>query len=72
MHDMTAIQQAHMIWYVIDGIHRGKQEASLENRNEFNEFTMAFAEAPTAFLQSKSGYGVHAEQTHREMVDAVA
>lgn len=53
MHDMTAIQQAHMIWYVIDGIHRGKQEASLENRNEFNEFTMAFAEAPTAFLQSK-------------------
>ena len=53
MHDMTAIQQAHMIWYVIDGIHRGKQEASLENRNDFNEFTMAFAEAPTAFLQSK-------------------
>lgn len=53
MHEMTAIQQAHMIWYVIDGIHRGKQEASLENRNEFNEFTMAFAEAPTAFLQSK-------------------
>lgn len=53
MHEMTAIQQAHMIWYVIDGIHRGKQEASLENRNDFNEFTMAFAEAPTAFLQSK-------------------
>ncbi|TAG30687.1 MAG: arginase [Sphingobacteriia bacterium] len=50
---MTAKQQAHMLWYVLDGIHRGKQEASLDNRNEFNEFTMAFAEVETAFLQSK-------------------
>ncbi len=50
---MTAKQQAHMLWYVLDGIHRGKQEAALDNRNEFNEFTMAFAEVETAFLQSK-------------------
>lgn len=53
LHHMTAIQQAHMIWYVIDGIHRGKQEAPLEDRHEFNEFTMAFSEVETAFLQSK-------------------
>lgn len=53
MVSMTAKQQAHMLWYVMDGIHRGKQEASLDNRNEFNEFTMAFAEVATAFLQSK-------------------
>ncbi len=53
VHQMTAIQQAHMIWYLIDGIHRGKQEASIENKSEFNEFTMAFAEVETAFLQSK-------------------
>jgi formiminoglutamase len=52
-HDLTAKQQAHMIWYVVDGIQRGLQEADLENRNEFNEFTMAFAEVETAFLQSK-------------------
>ncbi|MBT9484044.1 arginase family protein [Sediminibacterium sp.] len=52
-HDMTAIQQAHMIWYIIDGIHKGKQEATLENKTEFNEFTMAFAEVETSFLQSK-------------------
>jgi arginase family enzyme len=52
-HHMTAIQQAHMIWYIIDGIHRGKQEADLENKTEFNEFTMAFAEVETSFLQSK-------------------
>lgn len=53
LHQMTAIQQAHMIWYVIDGIHRGKQEAPLDDRHEFNEFTMAFSEVETAFLQSK-------------------
>lgn len=53
LHHMTAIQQAHMIWYVIDGIHRGKQEAPLDDRHEFNEFTMAFSEIETAFLQSK-------------------
>lgn len=53
LHQMTAIQQAHMIWYIVDGIYKGKQEASLENKNDFNEFTMAFAEVQTAFLQSK-------------------
>lgn len=51
--DLTAKQQAHMLWYVLDGIQKGKQEAELENKNAFNEFTMAFAEVETAFLQSK-------------------
>jgi len=52
-HGLTAIQQAHMLWYVLDGVQKGKQEAELNNRNEFNEFTMAFSEVETAFLQSK-------------------
>jgi formiminoglutamase len=52
-HELTAKQQAHMLWYVLDGIQKGKQEADMENRNAFNEFTMAFAEVETAFLQSK-------------------
>ncbi len=52
-HELTAIQQAHMLWYVMDGIHKGKQEADLSNHNEFNEFIMAFAEVETIFLQSK-------------------
>jgi formiminoglutamase len=52
-HELTAKQQAHMLWYVLDGIQKGKQEAEMENRNAFNEFTMAFAEVETAFLQSK-------------------
>ena len=53
VHQMTAKQIAHMLWYIMDGVNRGKQEASLANRNEFNEFTMAFAEVQTVFLQSK-------------------
>ncbi len=53
LHKLTAKQISHMLWYVMDGIQKGKQEAALENRNDFNEFTMAFAEVETIFLQSK-------------------
>lgn len=50
---LTAKQLAHMLWYLIDGVQRGKVEASLEDRESFNEFTLAFAEAETVFLQSR-------------------
>ena len=50
---LTAKQISHLLWYVMDGIHKGKQEALLENRDDFLEFTMAFAEVETVFLQSK-------------------
>jgi hypothetical protein len=53
VHQLTAKQISHMLWYVMDGIQKGKQEAALDNRAEFNEFTMAFAEIETIFLQSK-------------------
>lgn len=53
VHNLTAKQISHMLWYVMDGIQKGKQEAALDNRSEFNEFTMAFAEVETVFLQSK-------------------
>ena len=52
-HALTAKQISHMLWYLMDGIHKGKQEAPLSERNAFNEFTMAFAEVETTFLQSK-------------------
>ena len=52
-HNLTAKQISHMLWYVMDGIHKSKQEASLDNREDFLEFTMAFAEVETVFLQSK-------------------
>ncbi len=52
-HNLTAKQISHMLWYVMDGINKGKQEAMLVNRTEFDEFTMAFAEVETVFLRSK-------------------
>jgi len=52
-HDLTAKQLSHMLWYLMDGIYKGKQEARLEERDHFNEFRMAFAEIETTFLQSK-------------------
>jgi len=53
VHALTAKQISHMLWYLMDGINKSKQEAELDNRSEFNEFTMAFAEVETVFLQSK-------------------
>lgn len=52
-HNLTAKQIAHMLWYVMDGINKSKHEAPLTERHQFNEFTMAFAEVETIFLQSK-------------------
>ena len=52
-HDLTAKQIAQMLWYLLDGIYKGRNEARLEDRENFNEFRMAFAEVETTFLQSK-------------------
>ncbi len=53
MHHLTAKQISQMLWYFMDGMNRGKQEAFLEDREYFNEFHVAFAETSTHFLQSK-------------------
>lgn len=50
---LTAKQIAHMLWYLMDGIYKGKQESSLEEKDNFNEVHLAFAEIETIFLQSK-------------------
>ena len=52
-HNLTAKQISHMLWYVMDGINKSKQEASLDNRSEFDEFNIVFAEVDTVFLRSK-------------------
>lgn len=52
-HRMTAKQVSHMLWYLMDGIQKGKKEAELSSRSEFDEFTIAFGEVETAFLRSK-------------------
>lgn len=51
--ELTARQIAQMIWYILDGRSRGKREASLDEKDSFSEFHMAFAEVETVFLQSK-------------------
>lgn len=50
---LTARQIGQMLWYLMDGVNRGITEASLEDRDSFNEFHTAFAEVETVFLQSK-------------------
>lgn len=52
-YDLTAKQISHMLWYLMDGISRGKVEACLSERESFNQFSMAFSEVETTFLQSK-------------------
>lgn len=53
VHDLTAKQISQMLWYLMDGILKGKQEAALSDAGEFSEFKLAFAELETVFLQSK-------------------
>jgi arginase family enzyme len=50
---LTAMQISHMIWYFVDGRSRGLREATLDEKQFFNEFHTAFAEVETTFLQSK-------------------
>lgn len=51
--ELTALQIAQMLWYFIDGKNRCRQESSLSDRQNFNEYHTAFAEVDTVFLQSK-------------------
>ncbi|MDQ2719054.1 MAG: formimidoylglutamase [Bacteroidota bacterium] len=50
---LTALQIAQMLWYFIDGRSRAKQEADLNEKQNFNEYHSVFAEVDTVFLQSK-------------------
>jgi len=53
INSLTALQIAQMIWYFIDGKSKSRQEASLNDRNYFNEYHTVFAEIDTVFVQSK-------------------
>jgi len=50
---LTAKQISQMLWYFIDGKSRSKQEASIEDRDQFNEYHTSFNEVESVFLQSK-------------------
>ena len=51
--NLTAKQISHMLWYFIDGKARGKREASIQEKDSFNEYHTAFGELETTFMQSK-------------------
>ena len=51
--NLTATLIAQMIWYLIDGLYKAKNEANLNDVNLFNEYNTLFAEVNTLFLQSK-------------------
>ena len=51
--NITALQIAQMIWYFVDGKNKSNHEATLNERQNFNEYHTAFADAGTTFLQSK-------------------
>lgn len=53
VHDLTAKQISHMLWYIMDGLHSSKYESALTDSGNFNEFHLSFAEVETVFLQSK-------------------
>ena len=52
--DLTAIQVAQMLWYVMDGVQKGKKEFPITDVERFKEFHIAFTDIDTMFLQSKS------------------
>lgn len=51
--NLTAKQISQMIWYLLDGKSKGRREATLSEKDAFNEYHTAFAEVETTFLQSK-------------------
>ncbi len=53
INEITAKQISQMLWYFVDGKSRSKQEASPEEKHNFNEYHTAFTDMDTVFLQSK-------------------
>jgi arginase family enzyme len=53
LQQLSAKQIAQMLWYFVDGRHKGLTEALLNDRENFFEFHTVFAEVDTVFMQSK-------------------
>lgn len=50
---LTSKLIAQMIWYFIDGVHVAKQEANLEDKDEFLEYHLTFTDVEAHFRKSK-------------------
>jgi formiminoglutamase len=53
VNELGALQIAQMIWYFIDGYRQLKEETSLADREDFNEYNVSLAGNNTLFLQHK-------------------
>lgn len=53
MHELTAKQISQMIWYLIDGIYKGRQEAAWGDQQAYTEYRLVFADIETIFWQSR-------------------
>jgi formiminoglutamase len=53
VHNLSAKQISQMLWYIMDGMYKSKNEAALNNSHDFNEYHLSFADVNTSFLQSK-------------------
>jgi arginase family enzyme len=51
-YNLTAKQISQILWYFLDGVFKGRQEASFADLKAFREFKLAFAEIETTFWQS--------------------
>ena len=53
INNLTAKQISQMLWYYMDGIYKSKMEADLDNKEDFNEYSLVLSDIDTIFLQSK-------------------
>lgn len=51
---LTAMQQAQMMWYFIDGMQKQLHEVHISDRSGYNEYHTLCAEVDTLFLQSRN------------------
>ena len=51
--DITAKLISQMLWYYIDGVNAGKDEATLDEREQFIEYQISFTDNNALFLKSK-------------------
>ncbi len=51
--NLTAKQISQMLWYYMDGVYKSKMEADLDEKDQFNEYSLVLSDIDTVFLQSK-------------------
>ena len=53
VNNLTAKQISQMLWYYMDGLYKSKMEADLDEKDQFNQYSLVLSDIDTVFLQSK-------------------